>query len=186
MDDFETFNAGDIPNFKNSSTSVSDENVVPKFNIEDFMRNAKILTKFINKSNNPDPAYAHEGDSGFDFRAFIDDPIVILPGKRKLIPTGLFFEIPEGYEIQVRPRSGLANKHGVLTSFGTVDVAYRGEILINLFNFGDDPFTVNNGDRIAQGVLIPRLSTEYGILERVEQLSETKRGTDGFGSTGVK
>jgi len=180
--DFEEFSLSSI-----TTTFLSeDKNKEIKFNVEDFMKNAKIVVKFINNSNNPDPQYAHEGDSGFDLRAFIDSRVIIKPGKRALISTGLYFELPESYEMQVRPRSGLANKNGVLTSFGTVDNAYRGEILINLFNFGDEDFIVNSGDRIAQGVLVPRLSTEFGRLERVDELSDTKRSADGFGSTGIK
>lgn len=148
----------------------------------------KIEIKFINKSNNPDPVYAHEGDSGFDLRSSMNEKVILKPGERKLIDTGLFFEIPDGYELQVRSRSGNALKHGimVLNTPGTVDTHYRGEIKIILINLGQEDFIVEYGDRIAQGVIAPRLSTEFGKLVKVETLSETKRGSDGFGSTGVK
>ncbi len=191
---WENYNHTDFNDFSMSSLTSTilskevDENMV--FNIKDFMENAKIHIRFLNKSKNEDPKYAHEGDSGFDLRAdlknFDYEYAVIGPGERKLIPTGLHFELPEGYELQIRPRSGLANKYGVVPSFGTVDYGYRGELFVNLFNFGNENFTIYNGDRIAQGVLVPRLSTEFGKLEKVEQLTETNRGSGGFGSTGHK
>lgn len=189
MTDFETFDMTNYPEFfkEFDSTNINqNNNKETKFNIEEFMKKAKILVKFTNSSNNPDPEYAHEGDSGFDLRAFIGDRIVIEPGKRALIPTGLCFELPESYEMQIRPRSGLAKNYGVMSTLGTIDNPYRGEIIINIFNFGESSFVINNGDRIAQGVISPRLSTEFGLLEKVEQLTSTKRHDSGFGSTGVQ
>jgi len=144
--------------------------------------------KFINTSNNTDPTYAHEGDSGFDLRAFVEEEILIKPGQRKLIPTGLYFDIPEGYELQVRSRSGLSLNKGVvvLNSPGTVDKNYTGMVQVILINHGQEDFYVLNGDRIAQGVIAPRISTEIGRLVKVESIGDTTRGEGGFGSTGVK
>lgn len=131
------------------------------------------------------PLYATPGSAGADIRAFIDNPVIIASGERKLIPTGIFVEIPEGYEIQVRPRSGLAIKHGitVINSPGTIDSDYRGEIGIVLFNSGNEAFTVESGDRIAQLVLaaVPR-----AVFIQSNSLSETKRASGGYGSTGKK
>ena len=130
------------------------------------------------------PQYETEGSAGMDIRAYIDEPAVIEPGCRALVPTGLFMEIPPGYEVQIRARSGLAVKHGIgLTNgVGTIDSDYRGEIKVYLINWGDEPFTVNNGDRIAQ-MVVARYESAY--LEQVEQLSETDRGDGGFGHTGI-
>ena len=130
------------------------------------------------------PQYETEGSAGMDIRAYIDEPAVIEPGCRALIPTGLFMEIPPGYEVQIWARSGLAVKHGIgLTNgVGTIDSDYRGEIKVSLINWGDEPFTVNNGDRIAQ-MVVARYESAY--LEQVEQLSETDRGDGGFGHTGI-
>lgn len=129
------------------------------------------------------PSYETKGSSGMDLRAYTDDPVVIMPGKRALIPTGLFMEIPEGCEAQVRARSGLAVKYGIgLTNgIGTIDSDYRGEIKIPLINWGDEPFTVNNGDRIAQ-LVISRF--ERAELVDADELSDTVRGEGGFGHTG--
>lgn len=129
------------------------------------------------------PSYETKGSSGMDLRAYTDDPVVIMPGKRALIPTGLFMEIPEGCEAQVRARSGLAVKYGIgLTNgIGTIDSDYRGEIKIPLINWGDEPFTVNNGDRIAQ-LVISRF--ERAELVDADELSDTARGEGGFGHTG--
>jgi dUTP pyrophosphatase len=150
----------------------------------------KIQIKFLNKSTNTDPDYFHEGDSGFDFRANLngEDRITINPHDRKLISTGLYFEVPRGYELQVRPRSGLALKHGitVLNTPGTVDSNYRGEVSIILVNLGNEPFTVVNGDRIAQGVVSPVLDKVWGELNKVSGLSSSNRESEGFGSTGIK
>ena len=149
-----------------------------------------ITINFINKSNNQDPDYFHEGDSGFDFRANLSDDeiVVIKPMERKLIPTGLYFEVPRGYELQVRPRSGLALKNGitVLNTPGTVDSNYRGEVKIILINLGNEDFTVNSGDRIAQGVISPVLDKMWGELNKVSVLNKSNREKGGFGSTGIK
>ncbi len=127
------------------------------------------------------PGYAHEGDSGFDFRAAIGEPITIPPGARAAIPTGLRFSIPDGYELQVRPRSGLARKSSVETVFGTVDSSYHGEVSITLCNNGTEPFTVNRGDRVAQGVVAPVIRARWtSFIE-----SPSTRGANGFGSTGA-
>lgn len=139
--------------------------------------------KIINQSNNPLPEYATLGSSGMDIRANLDEPMVLEPTARALVPTGLFVEIPLGYEIQIRPRSGLAIKQGItcLNTPGTIDADYRGEIKVILINLSAEPQTINHGDRIAQMV-----------LQRVEQiqwvsateLGSSERGAGGFGSTG--
>lgn len=130
------------------------------------------------------PDYETEGAAGMDIRAYLDEPVDIMPGKRALIPTGLFLEIPSGYEIQIRARSGLAVKYGIgLTNgIGTIDSDYRGEIKVSLINWGDEKFTVNNGDRIAQMVVC---RYEKAEIQEASQLSETDRGTGGFGHTGI-
>lgn len=130
------------------------------------------------------PEYKTEGAAGADICAFISEPVIIPAGKSKMIPTGLFFEIPQGYEVQIRPRSGLAAKNGVtvLNTPGTIDSDYRGEICIILINLGEKDFTVNNGDRIAQMIIAPVIQAQFSI---VQNLSETNRGAGGFGSTGV-
>ena len=131
------------------------------------------------------PIYETEGSAGADLRAYISSPLTLKKGEHKLVPTGLFPEIPSGYEIQVRPRSGLAYKNGitVLNTPGTIDSDYRGEIAVNLINLGDDDYTVNDGDRIAQIVVSPVYKS---IFEETDELSITSRGEGGFGSTGVK
>ena len=149
----------------------------------------KVQVKFINKSNNVDPSYFYEGDSGFDFRADLkEEKITVKSGSRKIIPTGLYFEVPRGYELQVRPRSGLAAKYGitVLNTPGTVDSNYRGEIKIILINLGEEDFIVENGDRIAQGVISSVLDNVWGELKSVESLNDSNRQDSGFGSTGKK
>ena len=149
---------------------------------------SKINIKFINTSNNPDPTFSHEGDSGFDLRAFIPEPILLAPGERMAIPTGLFFELQKGTELQVRPRSGLALKQGitVLNTPGTVDSHYRGEIKIILINLDQNSrFKIENGDRIAQGVIMPVFGEGKVNLLRTDTLNETERGSDGFGSSGI-
>ena len=155
----------------------------------------KLRVSFINKSGNPDPSYEKEGDSGFDIRASITDKnlegehsIEILPGNRCLIKTGLYFEIPLGFELQVRSRSGLALKNGimVLNSPGTVDSGYRGEIGVILYNTDQDQsFIVKNGDRIAQGVIAPVQTRDKIKFIKSEMLSDSDRGLGGFGSTGI-
>ena len=130
------------------------------------------------------PEYKTAGAAGADLCAFLESPLTIPAGKFAMVPTGLFFEIPEGYEVQVRPRSGLAAKNGVtvLNSPGTIDSDYRGEIKVILINLGDKDFTINSGDRIAQMIVAPVTQASF---TKVESLSETERGAGGFGSTGV-
>ena len=146
----------------------------------------KIQIKYINKSPHKNPVYAKEGDSGFDLRANEKGSLKSL--ERKLVPTGLFFELPEGFELQIRPRSGLAYKHGVtvLNSPGTVDTGYRGEIKVLLVNLSNENFTWEKGERIAQGVVSYRVSSDSGELVEVMEISESDRGSGGFGSTGTK
>lgn len=141
--------------------------------------------KIINKSNNPLPEYATLLSSGMDLRAFITEPVILGVLDRALIPTGLYIEMPEGYEAQVRPRSGLAIKHGitVINSPGTIDADYRGEICVELVNLSNTPFTVEPGERIAQLVFA---KYEKADFIEVEELSETERGTGGIGHTGLK
>lgn len=139
----------------------------------------------VNKSHHPLPAYATEGSAGMDVRAFLTDPVTLLPGERALIPTGLYIALPQGYECQIRPRSGLAIKHGIslVNSPGTVDSDYRGEIGVIVINHSHKPFTVNDGERICQMVIAPY--TRVGWTQ-VESLDETERGAGGFGHSGVK
>lgn len=148
----------------------------------------KIKLQFTNKSNNEDPQYATDGSSGFDLRANLPESNMVIPvDKRALVPTGLFFEIPENFEIQVRPRSGLAAKNGVtvLNTPGTVDADYRGEVKVILINLGDEDFVINHGDRIAQAVVAPVTAKNALNLVKVDEIStDTSRGDGGFGSTG--
>jgi dUTP pyrophosphatase len=146
----------------------------------------KIPIKFINKSEFKSPTYAKEGDSGFDLRATEGGTLKSL--ERKLVPTSLFFELPDGYELQIRPRSGLAYKHGitVLNSPGTVDTGYRGEIKVLLVNLSNEEFSWEKGERIAQGVIAHRISSDLGDLIEVTEINESERGDGGFGSTGKK
>ena len=142
-----------------------------------------MIVKVINQSNNPLPSYQTQHAAGIDLMAFLDEKLIIEPGKRALIATGLFVEIPIGFEIQIRPRSGLAFKYGitVLNSPGTIDADYRGEVKVLLINHGDSAFEVNSGDRIAQMVLAKHEEIDWEI---VTSLNETNRGTGGYGSTG--
>jgi dUTP pyrophosphatase len=142
--------------------------------------------KFVNKSNNPDPTFAHEGDSGFDLRANLSKDQLIDSGKVVLIPTGLYFEVDKGLEIQIRSRSGIALKNHmfVLNTPGTIDSHYRGEVQIILANLDETSHTIRNGDRIAQGVVCPVYGEGNLTFEKVEKLSETVRNSQGFGSTG--
>ena len=144
----------------------------------------KILIKKTNRKVIT-PKYKTDGSSGVDLSAFLEKKVVIKPNSSELIPTGLQVAIPEELEIQIRPRSGLAAKEsiGVLNSPGTIDSDYRGELKIILFNHGKEDFTINNGDRIAQMVLVPILKMEF---EEVDSLPDTVRGQGGFGSTGKK
>ncbi len=131
------------------------------------------------------PSYATAHAAGMDLCAAVRDDVVLEPGQRKLIPTGLSIALPEGYEAQVRPRSGLALKNGisVLNSPGTIDADYRGEVQVILANLGSEPFTVKRGMRIAQMVVAPYMRVEW---QKIDQLPETARGSGGFGSTGVR
>ena len=130
------------------------------------------------------PDYATDGSAGFDISAYLDEPMTLKAGARALVPTGLYFEVPEGYEAQVRARSGLAIKHGIglVNGIGTVDSDYRGEIRVPMINWSDEDFVINDGDRIAQVIIT---SYEKVNIEIVEDLSETERGEGGFGHTGV-
>ena len=142
--------------------------------------------KIINKSDNNLPAYETSSSAGMDLRAYLPEgPITLKPMQRTLVPTGLFMEIPEGYEGQVRPRSGLAIKHGitVLNTPGTIDADYRGEVKIILVNLSDTDFVINSGERVAQIVFA---KCEQMEVVNVETLSETERGEGGFGHTGRK
>ena len=143
-------------------------------------------TYFTNDSNNEDPTYAKEGDSGFDLRAFINEPVTLKPLERKLIPTGLKFQLPTNTELQVRPRSGMAYKHGisVLNTPGTVDEGYRGDVGIIAINLSNETYTIQPGERIAQGVIMNVLGSNLSKLVKKEELNETERGSTGFGSTG--
>lgn len=129
------------------------------------------------------PAYQSHGASGFDVRAQLDQPLTLKPMERALVPTGLTFEIPVGYEIQARPRSGLAAKQGlsVLNTPGTIDADYRGEVKVILVNLGQEPITINDQERCAQFVICPIIQAQFHV---VEELSDTARGAGGFGSTG--
>lgn len=141
--------------------------------------------RIVNKSRHPLPQYSTPCSAGMDIRANVDVPVIIKPLQRVLIPTGLFVALPEGYEAQVRPRSGLALKHGVtvLNTPGTIDADYRGEIGVILVNLGQEDFVVNDGERIAQMVIA---RYEKADLMEVEALDDTERGDGGFGHSGVK
>lgn len=143
-----------------------------------------IEIKVINKSTNELPHYATAGAAGMDIRANIESEIVLAPMQRMLIPTGIFMEIPEGYEVQIRPRSGLAFKNGItcLNSPGTIDSDYRGEIKVLLINLSNEPQTINHNDRIAQMIVA---KYETAQLNLVNELNETVRAAGGFGHTGV-
>jgi dUTP pyrophosphatase len=145
----------------------------------------KTEIKFVNTSENPDPIWAKDGDSGFDLRANISG--TIKPLERLLIPTGLYFELPDGYDMEIKSRSGLASKHGIGVLTGTIDLNYKGEVMVLLFNISNDVFNFQKGDRLAQAVVRSRVSTEFGKLVKLESreyLSQSERGSGGFGSTG--
>ena len=141
--------------------------------------------KVINKSRNPLPQYETCKSSGMDLRADIDEPIILKPMERKIIPTGLFIALPEGYEAQIRARSGLAIRHGItcLNGIGTVDEDFRGNVGVILINLSNEDFTINPGDRIAQMVICKYQQAEW---KPVEILDDTERGGGGFGHSGVK
>lgn len=144
-----------------------------------------IQVKVINKGKQPLPAYATEQSAGMDLRADIEQAVTLKPLERRLIPTGLHIALPQGYEAQVRPRSGLALKHGitVLNTPGTIDADYRGEIGVVLVNLSNEDFVVNPGERVAQMVIA---KYEQAVLQTVDTLDETERGEGGYGHTGVK
>ena len=141
--------------------------------------------KVINKGHQPLPAYATSQSAGMDLRANIDESIVLHPMERRLVPTGLHIALPQGFEAQIRPRSGLALKHGitVLNTPGTIDADYRGELMVLLINFSDTDFVINDGERIAQMVVARH---EQIVFELVDELDDTERGAGGYGHTGVK
>jgi dUTP pyrophosphatase len=140
--------------------------------------------KIINQSSHPNPAYQTELSAGMDLHANLQEAITLNPQERALIPTGLFFELPKGYEAQVRPRSGLALKHGitVLNSPGTIDADYRGEIKVLLINHGQETFEIQNGERIAQMVVAQHAVVQW---DNTTELNVTERGDGGYGSTGL-
>ncbi|MBO7470230.1 MAG: dUTP diphosphatase [Bacteroidaceae bacterium] len=141
--------------------------------------------QIINRSHHPLPQYATPQSAGVDLRANIESPIELRPMERRLVPTGIFIALPPGYEAQVRPRSGLAIKHGitVLNTPGTIDADYRGEVCVILVNLSDEPFVIADGERIAQMVIARHEQAEW---QEVEVLSETERGAGGFGHSGTK
>lgn len=141
--------------------------------------------KIINRGHQPLPQYATPQSAGMDIRANIEEAITLHPGERTLVKTGLYMALPEGYEAQIRPRSGLAFKYGitVLNSPGTIDADYRGELCVLLINHGQDDFIINDGERIAQMVIARHEQVNFTL---VEELDETERGAGGYGHTGVK
>jgi dUTP pyrophosphatase len=161
---------------------------INKIKMSDFNQdNPKMIVEFVNKSEHESPMYQHDDDSGFDLRANIPgDKLTLKPLDRMAVPTGLHFGLPEGYELQIRPRSGLAYNHGitVLNTPGTVDRGYTGEVKIILINLSKEDFVINDGDRIAQGVINGILTQRWADFTRVDELSETSRSDGGFGSTG--
>lgn len=157
---------------------IADTNILDSF---------KFDINYVNKSNNPNPEYATEGSSGFDLRANLNEPIVLGTGKRVIVPTGLFFDIPNGMEIQIRSRSGLSIKHGVvvLNGIGSIDSDYTGEIGVILINHGENDFIINHGDRIAQGVISSVIGKQLINFIKVNTINKTtERGDSGYGSTG--
>lgn len=144
-----------------------------------------LAVRIVNKGRHPLPSYATEHSAGMDLRANLDAPIVLQPGQRALVPTGLFLELPEGTEAQVRPRSGLAFKHGltVLNAPGTIDADYRGEVGVLLINLGQEPFEVKDGERIAQLVVAQYVRVSFA---ESPDLRGTERGSGGFGHTGTR
>lgn len=186
---------GYIDKMKESIFKIADPN--NGYSLDDFnnefgnvtpIRDYKIELKFENKSTNPNPEYATGGSSGMDLRASLSEDVSIPVGGRVIIPTDLFFEIPENFEIQVRSRSGMAAKNGVvvLNSPATIDADYRGNLKIILINHGNIPFIVKHGDRIAQAVIASVVGKNIIKLVQVEKISDnTERSTNGFGSTGI-
>lgn len=179
----------------NPSDPYTEEDFNKEFSIEGMSKlikedsYPKININFKNESKNPDPEYATSGSSGFDLRANLEEEIIIKSGDYKLIKTGIFFDIPDNMEITIRSRSGLAYKYGVcvLNGIGTIDSDYTGEIGVLLINHGKENFIVNNGDRIAQGVLSSVISKNLINLTKCNEIiKKTNRGTSGYGSTGSK
>lgn len=144
-----------------------------------------VTVKIINRSHHPMPQYSTVSSAGMDLRAYVETPIVLKPMQRALVPTGIYIALPDGYEAQVRPRSGLALKHGVtvLNTPGTIDADYRGEVGVILMNLGQEDFVINDGERIAQMIVA---KFEHADLLPVEFLDDTERGTGGFGHSGIK
>ncbi|HZH74219.1 MAG TPA: dUTP diphosphatase [Mariniphaga sp.] len=142
-----------------------------------------MFVKIVNESDNQLPGYSTEMSAGMDLRAYLKEPVVLKPLERKLIPTGLFIELPIGYEAQIRPRSGLALSKGitVLNSPGTIDADYRGEIRVILINLSQEDFVIESGERICQMVISSHETVEWNL---VEELNSTQRGSGGFGHTG--
>jgi dUTP pyrophosphatase len=178
----------DISNPEVDYTQEDFDNEFPTTSISVDNDSYKIKLKFVNKSNNSDPEYATDGASGFDLRAYLPETFTIKARNRAIIPTGLYFQIPENFEVQIRSRSGLAAKNGVvvLNSPGTIDADYTGEIKIILINHSDEDFIINNGDRIAQAVVTSVSSKNIIKLTKVEEIEpNTERGDGGFGSTGI-
>jgi dUTP pyrophosphatase len=142
-----------------------------------------MFVKIVNESNNPLPLYSTEMSAGMDVRAYLGEPVVLKPLERKLVPTGLYIELPKGFEAQIRPRSGLALKKGitVLNTPGTIDADYRGEIRVILINLSNEDFVIENGERICQMVIAAHETVEWNL---VEELNSTQRGAGGFGHTG--
>ncbi len=142
-----------------------------------------MFVKIVNRSNNPLPEYSTLHSAGMDLRAFVDKPVIVKPLERKLVPTGLYIELPKGFEAQIRPRSGLAIKKGitVLNTPGTIDADYRGEIRVILINLSMEEVVIENGDRICQMIVASHETVEW---DPVEALTETERGEGGFGHTG--
>ncbi len=145
---------------------------------------APLTVRIVNRSGNPLPAYETAGAAGMDLRACLDQPLLLQPGARALVPTGLFVELPEGYEAQVRGRSGLAVRHGIglVNAPGTIDSDYRGEVKVLLINWGQEPFGIAHGDRIAQMIVAPVARV---LWHEAQSVGESSRGPGGFGHTGV-
>ncbi len=179
-----------VDEYKNTDELNGDINEINKVvsHYKNLNQGLKNVSKFINRSNNPDPIYAHVGDSGFDIRASIKESITLKPMERKLISTGLSFELSPNTELQIRPRSGMALKHGitVLNTPGTVDEGYRGDVGVIIINLSNEKYIINDGDKIAQGVIMNVIGQNMSELVNSDELSKTIRGEDGFGSTGKK
>lgn len=147
--------------------------------------NDKVEVKIVNKSTNALPHYSTEQSAGMDLRAWLKEPVTLQPMERTLIPTGIYIELPPGYECQIRPRSGLALKRGltVLNSPGTIDADYRGEVCVILANLSNEPQTIENGERVCQMVVAKHSTVQWQL---VDALGDTERGAGGFGHTGTK